>query len=81
MNLAKKYLNPKNDIAFKRIFGAEKNKDILITMLNAVLKKQLHKPIKQLEFLSPVQEPEVAGSKQSIVRMYFVRTKMAVSTS
>ncbi|MEM9569662.1 MAG: Rpn family recombination-promoting nuclease/putative transposase [Bacteroidota bacterium] len=62
-----KYLNPKNDTAFKRIFGTEKNSDILISMLNAVLKNQLHKPIKQIKFLSPVQEPEVAGSKQSIV--------------
>ena len=25
-----KFLNPKNDIVFKRIFGSEKNKDILI---------------------------------------------------
>ena len=25
-----KYLNPRNDIAFKKIFGTEKNKDILV---------------------------------------------------
>jgi len=67
MNLARKYLNPKNDAAFKRIFGTEKNKDILIAMLNAVLKNQLHKPIGQIQFLSPVQEPELAGSKESMV--------------
>ncbi|MEM9569500.1 MAG: Rpn family recombination-promoting nuclease/putative transposase [Bacteroidota bacterium] len=67
MNLVKKYLNPKNDVAFKRIFGTKKNKRILISMLNAVLKNQLHKPIKNIEFLSPIQPPEVVGSKQSIV--------------
>ena len=67
MNLVKKYLNPKNDIAFKRIFGTEKNKGILISMLNAVLENQLHKPIKQIGFINPMQAPEVAGSKQSIV--------------
>ena len=70
MSFARKYLNPKNDAAFKRIFGTEKNKDILITMLNAVLKTQLHKPIAQIEFLSPIQEPDIAGSKESIVDVF-----------
>ncbi|MEM7361601.1 MAG: Rpn family recombination-promoting nuclease/putative transposase [Bacteroidota bacterium] len=67
MSLVKKFLNPKNDVAFKKIFGTEKNQDILITMLNAVLKKQLHKPIKEVQFLSPIQEPEALAKKQSIV--------------
>ncbi len=67
MSISKKYLNPKNDAAFKRIFGKDKNKDILITMLNAVLKNQLHKPIKQIEFVNPQLPPEIAGSKQSTV--------------
>ncbi|MFP3035975.1 MAG: PD-(D/E)XK nuclease family transposase [Wolbachia sp.] len=29
-----KFLDPKNNYAFKRIFGTEKNKDILIHFLN-----------------------------------------------
>ena len=67
MSLIRKYLNPQNDVAFKRIFGTEKNKDILIAMLNSILKNQLHTPITQVQFLSPVQEPEVLAKKQSIV--------------
>ncbi|MEM9569708.1 MAG: PD-(D/E)XK nuclease family transposase [Bacteroidota bacterium] len=67
LNLVKKYLNPKNDVAFKRIFGIKKNKRILISMLNAVLKNQLHKPIKNIEFLSPIQPPEVVGSKKVLL--------------
>ena len=67
MSLVKKYLNPQNDVAFKRIFGTEKNKDILIPMLNSVLKSQLHTPITQVSFLSPFQEPEALAKKQSIV--------------
>ena len=31
-----KFLNPKNDLAFKRIFGSERNKDILIHFLNDI---------------------------------------------
>lgn len=62
-----KYLDPKNDFAFKRIFGSEKNKDILIALLNSVLKNQLNCPIKEVTFLNPTQDPEVAAKKQSIV--------------
>jgi hypothetical protein len=32
-----KFLDPKNDFAFKRIFGTERNKDILIQFLNDIL--------------------------------------------
>ena len=32
-----KFLDPKNDVAFDRIFGTEKNKDILIHFINDVL--------------------------------------------
>lgn len=62
-----KYLDPKNDFAFKRIFGSEKNKDILIALLNDVLQHQLKSPIQTVTFLSPIQEPEVLAQKQSIV--------------
>lgn len=66
-NLISKYLNPQNDVAFKHIFGKEKHKDILIAMLNAVLKNQLHTPIQDVQFLKTMQDPDVAASKQSIV--------------
>ncbi len=61
------YLNPQNDIAFKRLFGTKKNKDILISLLNEVLKNQLQKQIKEVIFLSPIQLPEALENKQSIV--------------
>jgi hypothetical protein len=60
-------LKSKNDIAFKRIFGSEKNEDILIAMLNCVLKGQLCSPIKKVEFLPTFIEPEAMAKKQSIV--------------
>ena len=40
-----KYLNPRNDIAFKKIFGTEKNKDILIHFLNDVIEREDKKEI------------------------------------
>ena len=63
----RRYLNPKNDEAFKCIFGKEKNKDILIKMLNTVLGKQLHGAIQDIDFINPHLDPEIVGSKQSIV--------------
>ncbi|WP_339052435.1 Rpn family recombination-promoting nuclease/putative transposase [Candidatus Lariskella endosymbiont of Epinotia ramella] len=62
-----KYLDPKNDVAFKKIFGTEKNKDILIHFINDVLEMRGLNEIQSVEFLSPVQDPEIAYQKQSIV--------------
>ena len=67
MSLTKKYLNPQNDVAFKHIFGQEKNKDILLSMLNAVLKKQIHKPLKEVRFVSPIQEGKTVYQKRSAI--------------
>ena len=62
-----KYLNPQNDFAFKRLFGVEKNKDILMELLNCVLNRQLHQRVVEVTFLPPVLDPEIFSKKQSIV--------------
>ncbi len=62
-----KYLDPKNDVAFRKIFGTEKNKDILIHFLNDVLLFSENSIIIDIEFLSPIQDPEISIKKQSIV--------------
>ena len=62
-----KYLNPRNDIAFKKIFGTEKNKDILIHFLNDVIEREDKKEIINVTLLNPMQHPEIVGKKQSVV--------------
>ncbi|WP_264685595.1 MULTISPECIES: Rpn family recombination-promoting nuclease/putative transposase [unclassified Wolbachia] len=62
-----KFLDPKNDISFKRIFGTEKNKDILIHFLNDILGFAGKNAIQDIEFLSTIQDPDIASKKQSIV--------------
>ncbi|MBH5362565.1 Rpn family recombination-promoting nuclease/putative transposase [Wolbachia endosymbiont of Kradibia gibbosae] len=62
-----KFLDPKNDVAFRRIFGTEKNKDILIHFLNDILGFTGKDEIKEIEFLSTIQDAEIASKKQSIV--------------
>ena len=62
-----KFLDPKNNYAFRRIFGTEKNKDILIHFLNDVLNLTGEAKIKNVQFLSPIQNPDITAKKESIV--------------
>ncbi|WP_265045191.1 MULTISPECIES: Rpn family recombination-promoting nuclease/putative transposase [unclassified Wolbachia] len=62
-----KFLDPKNDLSFKKIFGSEKNKNILIHFLNDILGFSSDNQIKEIEFLSAIMDPEIASDKQSIV--------------
>jgi predicted transposase/invertase (TIGR01784 family) len=65
--LITKYLDPTNDFAFRRIFGAEKNKDILIHFLNDMLVFKGKNPIIDVTFLKTILDPEIAYKKTSIV--------------
>ena len=49
--LLSKFLDPKNDVAFRRIFGSERNKDILIHFLNDMLVFKERQPIVEVTFL------------------------------
>ena len=62
-----KFLDPKNDVAFRKIFGNEKNKDILIHFLNDMIVFKERKPIVDVTFLKAIQDPEMASKKTSIV--------------
>ncbi len=60
-----KYLDPKNDIAFRRLFGTEKNKGILIHFLNDVLARQ--SVIESVELLPTIYLPDLHEQRISIV--------------
>lgn len=62
-----KFLDPKNDLAFKRIFGTETNKDILIQFINDMITFKSKEPIVEVEFLEPIQNPQIRVQKTSIV--------------
>ncbi|HQS83716.1 MAG TPA: Rpn family recombination-promoting nuclease/putative transposase [Alphaproteobacteria bacterium] len=61
-----KFLDPRNDLAFKRIFGTPRNSDILIHFLNDILGLK-DDPIQTVTFLKVNQDPAVAAERQSIV--------------
>ena len=60
-----RYLNPKSDLGFKRIFG--EHPKLLQSFLNAVLPLPQDCLIERLEYLSPENVPEIRDFKYSIV--------------
>jgi predicted transposase/invertase (TIGR01784 family) len=62
-----KFVDIKNDIAFRKIFGNENKKEILISFLNAVLELPKGKKIKSIEIKNPYQLPEIKDLKSSIL--------------
>lgn len=62
-----RFVDPKNDVAFKKIFGNEEKKEILISFLNAVLGLEGENEIDDLEMLTPSQLPPIQYLKLSIL--------------
>ena len=62
-----KFVDVKNDVAFRKIFGNEKKKVILISFLNAVLGLEGQNRVKEVTLLNPFQLPRIAGEKSSII--------------
>jgi predicted transposase/invertase (TIGR01784 family) len=60
-----RYLDPKNDIVFKKIFGEHPH--LLKSFLNAVLPLADDALIESLEYLAPEQLPEIPSFKKTIV--------------
>jgi predicted transposase/invertase (TIGR01784 family) len=61
------FVDIKNDIAFRKIFGNEKKTGILISFLNAVLRLEGTKRIAVIALLNPFQLPILPNLKASII--------------
>jgi predicted transposase/invertase (TIGR01784 family) len=60
-----RYLNPKNDLIFKRIFGEHKH--LCMSLLNSMLPLEPSQQIVELEYLPPELTPELPVLKNSLV--------------
>jgi predicted transposase/invertase (TIGR01784 family) len=58
------FINPKIDFAFKKIFGSEDSKDILVSFLNALI-YEAQPIIQDLEILNPYLAPKIRGIKDT----------------
>ncbi|MDT7985618.1 Rpn family recombination-promoting nuclease/putative transposase [Clostridium perfringens] len=62
-----KRMNPIVDFVFKRIFGTEENKDLLLSFLNATLKPEEGKELKEIILVDPHINADQVGDKASIL--------------
>ena len=62
-----KFADPKNDIAFKKIFGDEKHKEVLISFLNSVLDFKNEQTIVDVALTNPYQIPNIEELKETIL--------------
>jgi len=62
-----KFADPKNDIAFKKIFGDEKKTEVLISFLNSILEFEGVRAIKSVTIASPYQVPKIEELKNTIL--------------
>jgi len=58
-------LNPKIDFVFKKLFGSEENKDILISFINSILSAE--EQIKDIELKNPYNIANYINGKMSIL--------------
>ena len=62
-----KFVDIKNDVAFRKIFGNAKKSICLISFLNAVLELEGSKRIKSVTFINPYLVPRIVDDKSSII--------------
>jgi hypothetical protein len=62
-----KYLNPKADLTFKKVFG--EHPDLVMSLLNALLPLDEGKQIEHVEYLTPEMVPENPGKKGGVQRL------------
>ena len=63
--MVRKYLDPKADLTFKKVFGEHKN--LMISFLNALLPLDEGKQVESIEYLPPEMVPDNPDKKNSIV--------------
>ena len=63
-----KFINPFTDVGFKRIFGQEINKDLLVDFLNALLEGE--RQVKDITFLDKEQLPVFEDDRKLIYDVY-----------
>lgn len=60
-------IDPKVDYVFKKLFGSEANKALLIDLLNAVLLESIPEPLDDIQILNPFNDKESLDDKLSIL--------------
>jgi predicted transposase/invertase (TIGR01784 family) len=68
MAIREKYINPFTDFGFKKLFGSEYNKDLLIDFLNQVLGDR--EQIRDLTYLNSEKLGKTQNDRKAIFDLY-----------
>ncbi|WP_235533083.1 Rpn family recombination-promoting nuclease/putative transposase [Paenibacillus sp. Leaf72] len=63
-------LDPRVDFVFKRIFGSENNKDVLLAFLNSIFIEAGETPLTEIILMNPYTDKDDPLDKQSIFDVY-----------
>ena len=66
---AERYINPYTDFGFKKLFGTEMNKDLLISFLNALFEGS-KKEITEVQYLGGEHLGEAYGDRRAVFDVY-----------
>lgn len=68
-------LDPRNDFLFKRIFGSEENRDVLLAFLNTTFTEAGKPPLAEIILLNPYTDKDTPRDKQSILDIHAKTTE------
>lgn len=68
-DIKEKYINPYTDFGFKKLFGTEMNKDLLMSFLNALFNSS-EKEIEDVQYLNGENLGDGYGNRRSIFDVY-----------
>ncbi len=60
------FLDIKTDFAFKKVFGSEGSKDLLISFLNSVIEFDQQQTITDLTIVDPYRHPIIKGHERHL---------------
>ena len=64
-----RYINPYTDFGFKKLFGSELNKDLLISFLNALFNDD-NRRIEDVQYLNAEQLGDGYGDRRAVFDVY-----------
>ncbi|MGL5428752.1 MAG: Rpn family recombination-promoting nuclease/putative transposase [Cetobacterium sp.] len=63
--MGKSKINPRVDFIFKKIFGVEENKDLLMDLINSIVAEK--DQVSEILIMNPYNEKSFAGDKESVL--------------
>jgi predicted transposase/invertase (TIGR01784 family) len=65
--MALELLDPRNDFIFKKIFGSESNKDVLLAFLNSTFREAGEPPLVEITLMNTFTDKDSPSDKQSVL--------------